>query len=163
MSRKRHYIKIPYTVAPWVPGGAKGDWQTEIWRDITGNGREVVIEFLPPNAGRDRSALHGDHFYVEVGRDRDRRDTVFLMRVQSAEVRLPRRYPVTLKTELLQWPGGFPMDLDDVDSLFSQTEPSEAPMAPRVEPSPLLRDSPEGLNDGFAKRAVFLHVDLQAY
>ena len=25
---------------------AKGDWQTEIWRDITGNGREVVIEFL---------------------------------------------------------------------------------------------------------------------
>ena len=61
------------------------------------------------------------------------------MRVQSAEVRLPRSYPVTLKAELLQWPGGFPTDLDDVDGLFSQTEPSEAPIAPRVEPSPLLR------------------------
>ena len=138
MSRKRYYIKIPYTVAPWVPGGATGDWQTDIWRDITSNGREVVIEFLPPNARGDRSALHGDHFYVEVGRDRDRRDTVFLLRVQSAEARLPRTYPVTLKADLLQWPGGFPTDLDDVDGLFLRTGPSEAPIAAHVQPSPLL-------------------------
>ena len=138
MSRKRHYLKISYTVAAWVPGGAKGDWQTEIWRDITSNGREVVIESLPPNARGDRSALHGDRFCVEIGRDRDRRDTVFLMRVQAAEARLPRSCPVTLKTELLQWPGGFPTELDDVDDLFFQTEPSEAPMVARVESSPLL-------------------------
>ena len=96
--------------------------------------------------------MHGDRFYVEIGRDRDRRDTVFLMRVQSAEARLPRSYPVTLKTELLQWPGGFPTELDDVDDLFFQTEPSEAQMVARIEPSPLLRSLLGGMPTSIRQR-----------
>ena len=138
MKGKRHYIKIPYTVAPWVPGGATGDWQTDIWKDVTEEGQQLVVEYLTPNARGDRSALHGDRFYVEIGRDRDRQDTVFLMKIKPAESQLPRTIPESMSVALRQWPGESPPELDDVSNLFKQTEPTETPLSPPVQPSPLL-------------------------
>ena len=143
MKRKRHYLQIPHTIAPWVPGGATGDWRERIWKDVTNRGRSVVVEHLQPNERGDRSAFHGDEFYVEIGRDRQRPDTVFVLRIQSAESKLPRSIPHTLKVAILQWPGESPrespLDLDDADTLFKQPVPTEAQQAVSVEPSPLLR------------------------
>ena len=116
---KRHYIKIPPKVAPWVPDGAEGDWRGRIVRDVAG-GSHLVVEPMSSNDLGVRAAVHGDHYYIEIGRDRDlsRSDTVFLMRVESADRRLPRRSPVKLACEIRLWPGGVPPLLDPVEDLF---------------------------------------------
>lgn len=140
MRRKRHYVKIPQTIATWVPGGATGDWQTAMWKDIANDGKELFLDYLEPNERGSRSALYGEKFYVEIGYDRDRADTVFVTRVQSADLRLPRRTPLRLKVELVMWPGGYPPDLDRLDDLFlSDTLEAEEPSSTQaVEASPLL-------------------------
>jgi hypothetical protein len=150
---KRHYLKIPTTIAPWVPGGAKGDWQSEIYHDVSGGGRELVLEFLEANDKGPMTALHGDRFYVEIGRDRDRPDGVFAVKVQAATN--PRRMPVRLKTALVLWPGGNPPALDSADSLFNlapteaEEDPSPVAVQPIETPSPLvlslLAEIPENL------------------
>ncbi|MCY4119889.1 MAG: hypothetical protein OXG72_03100 [Acidobacteria bacterium] len=116
---KRHYITIPPSVAAWVPDGAKGNWRDRIVQDVAG-GNVLVVEPMPSNDLGVRAAVHGDRYYIEIGKDRDpsRSDTVFLMRVESADQRLPRRLPVKVDCEVTLWPGGVPPTLDPVDDLF---------------------------------------------
>ena len=116
---KRHYIKISPSVATWVPDGVEGDWRGRIVTDVAGGSR-LVVEPMPSNDLGVRAAVHGDHYYIEIGRDRDpsRSDTVFLLRVESADQRLPRREPVKFACEIRLWPGGVPPLLDPVDDLF---------------------------------------------
>ena len=116
---KRHYIKISPSVATWVPDGVEGDWRGRIVMDVAGGSR-LVVEPMPSNDLGVRAAVHGDHYYIEIGRDRDpsRSDTVFLLRVESADQRLPRREPVKFACEIRLWPGGVPPLLDPVDDLF---------------------------------------------
>lgn len=144
---KRHYIKIPPSLAPRVPGGAEGDWRGRIVRDVADTDR-LVVEPMPSNDLGVRAAVHGDHYYIEIGRDRDpnRADTVFLMRIESADQRLPRRPPVKLACEIRPWPGGVPPSLDPVDHLFGSrlSDESEDASTPVVvergpEVSPLLK------------------------
>lgn len=136
---KRHYLKIPTTIAPWVPGGARGDWQGEIFHDVTGTGNEVVLEFLDRNDRGPISALHGEKFDIEIGRDRDRPDGVFVIRIQPATN--PRRVPVRLQAQFVLWPGGNPAPLDSVDTLFNV--PGRAgPEKPDRTPAPAEREQP---------------------
>lgn len=149
---KRHYLKIPASVATWMPDGAEGDWRGRILADIEGDGR-LVVERMPPNDLGDRAAIHGDEYYIEIGRDRDpsRRDTLFLMRV--AAQRLPRRAPVKLVCGIVAWPGGAAATLDPVDHLFASELPgqlnggsgrSDAEERPEISPllKRLLREAP---------------------
>ena len=135
---KRHYIKIPPSVAEWVPDGADGDWRDRIVKDVAGGGH-LVVEPMPSNDLGVRAAVHGDRYYIEIGRDRDpsRSDTVFLMRVQSADQRLPRRSPVNVACEVRLWPEGVPPLLDPVDDLFDSPPAGAEAGAPEV--SPLLK------------------------
>jgi serine/threonine protein kinase len=130
---KRHYLKISNNIAQWVPGGTRGDWQGDIFSDVT-KGGELVLEYLEPNERGAKSALHGDRFYVEIGRDRERPDSVFLVRVQTASN--PRRTPLHLHSRLVIWPGGNPPRLDDVDELFSDGKAEEEEDAPESVPAP---------------------------
>ena len=110
---------IPPSVSAWVPDGAEGDWRDRIVTDVAG-GNCMVVEPMPSNDLGVRAAVHGDRYYIEIGRDRDpsRSDTVFIMRVESADQRLPRRSPVKVACELRLWPGGVPPALDPIDDLF---------------------------------------------
>lgn len=134
---KRHYIKIPPSVAQWVPDGDEGDWRSRIVRDVTG-GDHLVVEPMPSNDLGVRAAVHGDHYYIEIGRDRDpnRSDTVFLMRIESADQRLPRRSPVRRACEMKPWPGGTPPVLDSVDDLFGARFFDEPDVEARTEQAP---------------------------
>lgn len=145
---KRYYIQIPPSVAAWVPDGADGDWRDRIVRDVAGGSR-LVVEPMPSNDRGVRAAVHGDRYYIEIGRDRDpsRSDTLFLMRVESASQRLPRRSPVRVACEVRLWPGGVPPVLDPVDDLFDSrfSDEPEGPSASGAaveeapEVSPLLK------------------------
>src|SRR5690349_12741534 len=106
-----------------MPGGAHGDWQKAIWSDISSTGQPLSVEFLEPNQKGDRTAIFGDRYYVQVGRDWDpeRRDTVVAIYLGSADARLPRRVPTRLDSALVIWPGGYPEALDNVDRLFAPT------------------------------------------
>ena len=142
---KRYYVKISPSVAAWVPDGAEGDWRGRIVTDVAGGSR-LVVEPMPSNHQGVRAAVHGDHYYIEIGRDRDpsRSDAVFLVRVESA--RLPRRSPVKLACEIRLWPGGAPPLLDPVDDLFDsrfadEPEGESGAVVPQEGPevSPLLK------------------------
>jgi hypothetical protein len=138
---KRHYLKIVNTIASWVPGGAGEDWRGDIFRDVFREGEKLVLEPLVPNDRGVRAGLHGDRFYVEVGRDRERGDALFLMRVEYA--RLPRRQPTHLTRRITLWPDGAPPPLDDVGDLFGVDDAHETVRAedPLPEPTPLLQRS----------------------
>lgn len=152
MAQSRHYLKIPYTIAPWVPGGAQGDWRAAVHADVAANG-ELVLEHLSANHLGARSAIHGDRYCIEIGRDRDRRDCVFLMRIEPAEDRLPRSTPLKLRTRLELWPGGYPPDLDRVDHLFDQVDDMEEDPRQQVEEaSPLLLSSMASVPESLRRR-----------
>ena len=95
------------------------------------------VEALLPNAGGVRSAVHGNDFYFEIGRDRSRPDTAFLVRIERmTDSRLPRRSPVRFDRTFILLPDGNPPFLDPVDDLFADELPqlvnerSSAPVTP---------------------------------
>src|SRR5690242_18334063 len=104
----RHYIKIPTTLRSWFPGGAPPSWRDEIFADATAEGTKLVIERIAPNSEGVRAALYGDRFSYEVGKDRDREDTLFLMRIEAADRKLPRTVPISFDRAITLWPGGDP-------------------------------------------------------
>ena len=80
---RRHYLKIPTTIQYWFPGGAPADWRTRAFDDATEKGTRLTFHALRPSAEGPRAAVYGDEFYFEVGRDRDRTDTLFLTRIEA--------------------------------------------------------------------------------
>jgi tRNA A-37 threonylcarbamoyl transferase component Bud32 len=93
-----HYIKIldwvePYarTVAPLPP-----NWAQALFDDLTENGRKLTVVSLPGNERGPRLGLCGETFFCEAGMDRDRSDTLFISRVESAAHRLPPSVPKSI-------------------------------------------------------------------
>src|SRR5437667_7135534 len=116
---RRHYVKVPPLIQQWFPGGAPSEWQRLAFDDATERGTCITVEPLPANDRGVRAALHGDHFYFEIGRDSSRKDAFFLMRINRAhEDRFPRTQPQRLVGEFTLWPGGNPPGLDVVDDIF---------------------------------------------
>ena len=114
----RHYLKIPNSIRNWYPGTAPSDWRETIYRDVTEEGRRLVLERLPANEMGDRLGLHGDRFYVQVGRDKDRYDTFYVIRIESADRHPLRQVPVKFDCQIALWPGGIPEHRDPVGPLF---------------------------------------------
>ena len=142
MSKHRHYLKIPATIAQYYPGIRPTAWREAIFADLTELGQAMTVETLPDNPSGARAALHGDRFYAEVGRDRDREDALFLIRIN--EVRHPRSVPQRFFGSFALWTGGDPPLLDSVDEVLGRSakeslETEEASLASHYdEPSPRL-------------------------
>ena len=124
--RKSHYLKIAGNLFEWIPGGAVGDWQQQLFDDATYRGTKMVVERLPPNDKGVRAALWGERYYFEVGRDRDRADSMFLMRVERAEHRARRGQPITLARDIHRWRGADGPDRDDVAEVFGAPAVTES-------------------------------------
>ena len=137
----RHYVRIPPNIQNWFPGGAPPNWRDVAFNDLTEAGCCMHVETLLPNAGGVRSAVHGNDFYFEIGRDRSRPDTAFLVRIERmTDSRLPRRPPVRFDRTFILLPDGNPPFLDPVNDLFADESPqlvNERPSAP-VTPTPQL-------------------------
>ena len=88
-----YYLKIPFTIRSWYPGVPPGNWRETVYEDVTERGSGLVLERLVPNEAGERIALHGDRFYVQVGRDKDRFDALYVIRIEPAENNLPRSTP----------------------------------------------------------------------
>ena len=148
MSKHRHYLKIPATIAQYYPGIRPAAWREAIFADLTEMGQAMTVETLPDNARGARAALHGDRFYAEVGRDRDREDALFLIRIN--EVRHPRSVPQRFSGSFALWTGGDPPLLDSVDEVLGRSakeslETEEPSLAPHDdEPSPRLLERLSG-------------------
>src|SRR5262245_36981665 len=95
-----YYLKIPFAIRSWYPGAAPPEWREAIWSDVTESGGRLVFERLSANDLGERIALHGDRFYVQVGRDKDRFDTLYVIRIEPAENNLPRTTPVKLSCRI---------------------------------------------------------------
>src|SRR5687767_14168877 len=126
---RRHYLKVPVTIQQYFPGGAPENWRLAAFEDATEGGTRLTSTLIPANDQGPRVALFGDRFYFEVGKDRDRSDTLFLTRIEFA--RSPSRVPRIIDCEMRLWPGGLPSRLDDVDEVF---EDSDRRAAVSIEP-----------------------------
>ncbi len=126
---RRHYLKVPVTIQQYFPGGAPENWRVAAFEDATEGGTRLTSTLIPANDQGPRVALFGDRFYFEVGKDRDRSDTLFLTRIEFA--RSPSRVPRIIDCEMRLWPGGLPSRLDDVDEVF---EDSDRRAAASIEP-----------------------------
>ena len=154
-----HYLKIPSAIQYWFPGGAPADWRTRAFNDATEKGTRLTYHALRQSAEGPRLALYGDEFYFEVGRDRDRADTLFLTRIE-----VPHELtvvPKSLAVEIRLWPGAGAPALDRVDSLFGDSgtpDPAEHEevVAPLAEPSHLLlaalRELPQDVRERLRPR-----------
>ena len=106
-----------------------------------------MLEHLPPNEGGERIALHGDRFFVQVGRDKDRYDALYVIRIEPAERNLPRSTPENIYSRITLWPGGIPAFKDPVAPLFgvqshcadcAVDDDDEESSSEQTQPSPLL-------------------------
>jgi hypothetical protein len=121
---RRHYLKVPATIQQYFPGGAAVNWRAAAFEDATEGGTRLTLTQIPSNDQGPRLAVFGDRFYFEVGKDRDRSDTLFLTRIERA--RSPNRVPRIVDCEMRLWPNGLPPRLDDVDHLFNESDPRAA-------------------------------------
>ena len=160
-SPKRHYLKIPASIAEYYPGQRPDDakiqvskaalpqdpclrWRTAIFDDTTAGGKAMVVEPLLPNAKGTIAAGPGDRFRIQIAKDDYRTDTLFVIRVENATT--PRRVLRTIHASFAVWPGGSPPSLDPIASSFQDilTEPSlsheqEDDTSVYVAPSPRVR------------------------
>jgi len=154
---RRHYVKVPSTIQQFFPGGAPENWRAAAFEDATEGGTRLTLTTIPANDQGPRLAVYGERFYFEVGRDRDRSDTLFLTRIERAKS--PYRVPRVVDCEIRLWPGGLPSRLDEVDHLFADTTLSAAnsialpEVAQAVLPGPvllgLLAEAPKDLRSKF--------------
>lgn len=137
MAQKVHYLKVPPSIERWVPGGARARWQQDIFNDLTERGTRLVLEPIPGNDLGVRAAVHGEKYYAEIGRDRDRSDALYLTRIELH--RLPRRNVMTVEARFELWPGGTPNTADSVAYLFGTEEDAVQPKSrTESQPSPRL-------------------------
>jgi hypothetical protein len=147
--KQRHYLKIPLSIRTWYPGAAPADWRETIWRDITEHGSALVFERLPANDLGERLARYGEHFCVQVGRDKDRYDALYVIRIESADRSLPRSNPIRVSCDIELWPGGNPVFRDAVGPLLRPGSNGDQPdsivesdededLITQAQPSPLL-------------------------
>lgn len=118
----RHYIKLIDRLQPWARKVQTGfvKWQEAIFNDITGSGQELRI--FPVSKGeRPAIGICGDVYYCEAGMDRDRKDTLFVYLVESADAHLPSQVPRSYKGEFhLTTQGEWAFEaLDSVVPIFS--------------------------------------------
>ena len=154
---QRHYVKVPSTIQQYFPGGAPENWRAAAFEDATEGGTRLTLTTIPANDQGPRLAVYGDRFYFEVGRDRDRSDTLFLTRI--ARAKSPYRVPRVVDCEMRLWPGGLPSRLDEVDHLFADSTRSDAnsialpEVGQAVLPGPvllgLLAEAPKDLRSKF--------------
>lgn len=149
---RRYYMKIPTMILSYFPGSPPPDWKERAFDDATECGTRLTLMELVPNEKGVRAALFGVDFYFEVGIDKGRTDTLFLMRIERAKP--PSRVPTAVDCEVRLWPGGDPEPLDTVGTLFGEACATDALVlvskSPRraIVPSPevralLVRTSPE--------------------
>lgn len=158
-----HYIKLlPFLQKYATTAGATLDhWASEVFADITHGGTYLLVRHLPPASELPRIALVGSEFYAEAGRDRDRRDALFITRIERAPSRHPTapvRYEASCSLLAPSHPVG--RTLDPVTDLFTVVEGTKsgepegtAPAAASAKPSPrllaLLRNCAPGVRSLF--------------
>jgi len=138
----RHYLKILRFLESYARqvSGCEVDWATGLFNDLTESGKKISVVPLPPNQHGPRIQLCGDVFVCEAGIDRDREDTLFVSRVESAEARLPREVPEGIAGEFRLLGGKAPSepDLDSVRYLFAEPAETGSVVAAQARPSPTL-------------------------
>lgn len=97
----RHYVKLLDWIEQYARevGAASGAWQDEVFQDITERGERIRYVTLVPTLQGPRLGLCGDKFFCEVGLDKDRDDTLFVSRIESADTRLPTVPPGLLEAD----------------------------------------------------------------
>ena len=131
---KRAYITFNEELAKYLPSAfcKSADWRQAVFDDLTENGRQLYVEFLPSGDGRPRIGLSGDHCYCEAGPDNRRSDSLFVFRIEPAKncPSVPRK--IVGDFRLLE--GRMSEQLEPVADLFDhepeKDEPTKAPAAP---------------------------------
>lgn len=162
--RLDHYLKILDFLEGYLPPDLAGEhWRQELFRDLTEDGRVLTVVPLPANDSGPRIGLCGDRAFCEAGLDRSRKDTLFLMRVEPADHRLPRtepkKYEANLSTFALH---GSNPQLDPVEQLFGISDrPKDAESngsRKAAEPSAaliqILQDLPEDVRSPWRPRVL---------
>ncbi len=148
----RHYVKILPWLEEWarragVGGGA--DWAKAAFQDLTGAGTAILTHQLPPNESGRLIALLGDKLWATAGIDKDRRDSLFISRLERSDARLPRQPPTRYDAQfVLVTQGILPSArLDDVDGLFGQVQspPAYEEPVPATRLREWLASAPESL------------------
>jgi hypothetical protein len=126
-----------YTRAASAASG--DDWAQHLFDDLTEGGTCIAFVPLPPNEYGPRVGLCGHHYFAEAGIDRDRDDSIFVSRVESAARRLPRQVPRKLEGTffLLAGESFGHGELDSVRHVFSSPK-TRAPAKKQPKPTPLL-------------------------
>ena len=139
----RHFIKVLNYLEPHARSVVDvPDWSGRLFSDLTEGGDCLSVVQLTPNEYGPRIGLCGDHFFCEAGLDRDREDCLFISRIESADVRMPRQVPQKIHAEfrLLSGDEFASEDLDSVRPLFATSPITSGTAEPRTS-SPFAQQS----------------------
>ena len=92
MALPRHYIKLLPNLKEYALSAAPGiqNWQDGVFNDITEKGTKLTVEPLESNKFGERIGLCGDFYYCEAGIDREREDSIYIFKIESANHRKRR-------------------------------------------------------------------------
>jgi serine/threonine protein kinase len=159
----KHYVKIldwlePYTLRA---GGGGPDWAKSLFDDITDRGMGVTCYPLPPNESGSLIALCGETFFCMAGVDKDRKDSLFVSRVESAARHLPDRPPTHYAAEFaLVRQSALPAKvLDPVTNIFALLDAKaktllDSPVVPARKLLEWLRSAPVETLRAWSPRSV---------
>jgi hypothetical protein len=98
----KHYLKILDWLLPYAQQHSvalSDDWQREIFDDLTACGTALRVVPLGENERGLLLGLCGSVFFAEAGYDNERSDSLFVSRLESAEIRLPKVQPKVYRAD----------------------------------------------------------------
>ncbi len=140
-----HYIKILKWLEDYARRISKpeGDWQQQIFEDLTDGGRELKVIPLPPNAQGPLIGLCGETFFCQAGLDQEREDSLFISRIESKErcPSTPSPKKIHAEFRLLTKYSSSLSQLDPVRKVISMVQAAQPPK--REQSEKIIRPSSE--------------------
>ncbi len=119
----QHTIRIIDSLKEWATkiSGESSRWASEVFDDLTEEGKCIIYYRLPSTGKGPGIALCGDIYICEASIDNNRDDTLFVYYINDATQRFPLREPSRYEAEfrLAKGTGGYAPKGDAVSHLFA--------------------------------------------